>query len=705
MNSHSEMASKDDEIDENKVEYQKSIVVVLVGAPGTGSIKSTFCDHVMKSSLRSWVQVCQNSTAANGEGGAEALYLKKAIDALKGGKSVLIDTCNLELEQFSEFRKLGSPRVDVHVVVFNLTAWVSISQSLKCTDNEGQLKGGKPSAAVSQMLQMKELPKLNEGFSRITFCLNESDVREAINMYGDLGPLDTLPSGCFGQISVDSSTGPPTLVFPSISTAYFQFDPEIASDIIVEKVEEFLDKIGNGRLVLVDLTPGSSILNSVKVKATQRNIDSDKFFTFVGDITQLYTKGGLRCNVIANTTNCLLKPGGGGVNEAIFNAAGPALEIATKEVAAGIGYGSALTVPLPSTSPLYIREGVTHVIHVLGPNMNPLGPDCLNNDYDKGCQILREAYSSLFESFASIVRTIATEFSKEPSESQSIILSPHSDRKGKRGAVFESGRNKKLKGPKVVYSEPKIATGVQLVSESNDIRRSSQCGYTDATGIRIQSERDGICGGTTKVWEEWAHSLHHRAKDPVRYNQEVIEILDDVVVLYDLYPKARRHLLVVLRKDGLDRLADVRKEHLPLLKIAHAVGVKWAMKFIFDEPSLVFRLGYHSDPSMRQLHLHVISQDFDSARLKKHKHWNIFNTAFFRDSADVIEEIEKHGQANLYDDESLMSAELRCNRCKSAHRGLSRLKSHIRHCRAPFPSSLIQNGYLLVAPSGAARGT
>ncbi|XP_054806292.1 receptor-like protein 7 [Prosopis cineraria] len=39
-------------------------------------------------------------------------------------------------------------------------------------------------------------------------------------------------------------------------------------------------------------------------------------------------------------------------------------------------------------------------------------------------------------------------------------------------------------------------------------------------------------------------------------------------------------------------------------------------------------------PSMRQLHLHGISQDFDSKHLKNKKHWNSLNTDFFRDSVD-----------------------------------------------------------------------
>lgn len=42
-----------------------------------------------------------------------------------------------------------------------------------------------------------------------------------------------------------------------------------------------------------------------------------------------------------------------------------------------------------------------------------------------------------------------------------------------------------------------------------------------------------------------------------------------------------------------------------------------------------FKIGYHALPSMQQLHLHVISNDFDSPCLKTKKHWNSFCTDFF----------------------------------------------------------------------------
>ncbi|KAL2509968.1 transcription factor bHLH [Forsythia ovata] len=203
----------------------------------------------------------------------------------------------------------------------------------------------------------------------------------------------------------------------------------------------------------------------------------------------------------------------------------------------------------------------------------------------------------------------------------------------------------------------------------------------------------------TKAWGSWAKALYSIAMHPDKHKNVVIEILDDVVVLNDLYPKAQRHLLVLARGEGLNRLADVRREHLSLLKTMYAVGLKWTEKFLDENKSLAFRLGYHSVPSMRQLHLHVISQDFNSQHLKNKKHWNSFNSPFFRDSVDVIQEVSNHGKVVLKNEDNILSMELRCHRCRSAHPNIPLLRSHISSCQASFPAGLLQNGRLVFVPS------
>lgn len=280
-----------------------------------------------------------------------------------------------------------------------------------------------------------------------------------------------------------------------------------------------------------------------------------------------------------------LKPGGGGVNAAIFNAAGSILEVATKEQAKSLVPGSAVVVPLPSTSPLYSREGVTHVIHVLGPNMNPHRPNPLDGDYDKGCQILRKAYSALFEGFMSIVKSQA----RLPHDAEPKTHYSTGNQKSKRDDVHEHEITKKSRGLQ------------------NEVGRPG----------KVNTENDKPQVSTGKTWGSWAQALYHMAMHPERHKDDLLEISDDFVVLNDLYPKvcashhqiflyaqnyiiytflwqAEKHLLVLSRYDGLDGLADVRREHLQLLEAMHAVGLKWAKKFWDEDPSLEFRLGYHS---------------------------------------------------------------------------------------------------------------
>ena len=47
--------------------------------------------------------------------------------------------------------------------------------------------------------------------------------------------------------------------------------------------------------------------------------------------------------------------------------------------------GKAYPVELPSSNSLRRTQGVRYVIHVLGPNMNPNKPECLNDDFEKVC--------------------------------------------------------------------------------------------------------------------------------------------------------------------------------------------------------------------------------------------------------------------------------------------------------------------------------
>ncbi|XP_026722463.1 aprataxin isoform X1 [Athene cunicularia] len=171
----------------------------------------------------------------------------------------------------------------------------------------------------------------------------------------------------------------------------------------------------------------------------------------------------------------------------------------------------------------------------------------------------------------------------------------------------------------------------------------------------------------------WSQGLKSSMQDPK------MQVYKDekTVVIKDKYPKARYHWLI-LPWDPISSLKSVTRDHLELLEHMHAVGQKMIEQCPARE-SLEFRLGYHAIPSMSQLHLHVISQDFDSPALKTKKHWNSFTTDYFLNSEDVIEMVRSKGKVMVKDHASeLLKLPLRCHCCKQQLSTIPQLKEHLR---------------------------
>ncbi|PNI99324.1 APTX isoform 4 [Pan troglodytes] len=171
----------------------------------------------------------------------------------------------------------------------------------------------------------------------------------------------------------------------------------------------------------------------------------------------------------------------------------------------------------------------------------------------------------------------------------------------------------------------------------------------------------------------WSQGLKISMQDPKMqvYKDE------QVVVIKDKYPKARYHWLV-LPWTSISNLKAVTREHLELLKHMHTVGEKVIVDFA-GSSKLRFRLGYHAIPSMSHVHLHVISQDFDSPCLKNKKHWNSFNTEYFLESQAVIEMVQEAGRVTVRDGmPELLKLPLRCHECQQLLPSIPQLKEHLR---------------------------
>ncbi|KAM4749791.1 aprataxin-like [Anableps anableps] len=175
----------------------------------------------------------------------------------------------------------------------------------------------------------------------------------------------------------------------------------------------------------------------------------------------------------------------------------------------------------------------------------------------------------------------------------------------------------------------------------------------------------------------WSQGLKTSMQDP----QMQVYKDDKVVVITDKYPKARYHWLV-LPWQSIPSLKALHGEHCDLLKHMQQVADRMIQQCP-DSSTLQFRSGYHAIPSMSHIHLHVISQDFDSPCLKNKKHWNSFTTEYFIDSHDVIQMVETSGKVSVKEGSSeLLKLPLCCHVC---HKEIPTIPSLKEHLKSHFP--------------------
>lgn len=127
---------------------------------------------------------------------------------------------------------------------------------------------------------------------------------------------------------------------------------------------------------------------------------------------------------------------------------------------------------------------------------------------------------------------------------------------------------------------------------------------------------------------------------------------ENVVIIKDMFPKAVRHLLVIPRHPDVthqhpldvfnsnykdftgEESYKMIEEYVDRAKnlIADSLREKLGVKddaLVQELRNNFIKAGVHSIPSLNNLHIHVITQDFHSPRLKNRKHYNSFTTKFF----------------------------------------------------------------------------
>lgn len=144
----------------------------------------------------------------------------------------------------------------------------------------------------------------------------------------------------------------------------------------------------------------------------------------------------------------------------------------------------------------------------------------------------------------------------------------------------------------------------------------------------------------------WSNALQPYITNPAKYHPHTVIYYDEnVSIIHDSFPKSAFHLLCLPRDKRLTK-------QNPTIAVTDAVkdklqyAIDWCVQYIADQFNKKYdyvygqegtstnikdfiQIGVHSVPSMNNLHIHVITKDFNSVRLKNKKHYNSFNTPFF----------------------------------------------------------------------------
>lgn len=200
--------------------------------------------------------------------------------------------------------------------------------------------------------------------------------------------------------------------------------------------------------------------------------------------------------------------------------------------------------------------------------------------------------------------------------------------------------------------------------------------------------------------------------DPAAFPASVVIAHDDdFVVIHDKFPKATVHALILPRSPAVNLqhpfealadpvfLAKVKAQAVKTKALVAAELQRQLGKYSRQEASrqavlngeveaegdtlpegrdwaAEVRCGVHAVPSMSHVHIHVLSRDMHSGKLKHRKHYNSFNTPFLVDIEDFPLRGDDPRRNTRH--EGYMQWDLRCWRCgRNFGNKFAQLKEHL----------------------------
>lgn len=200
----------------------------------------------------------------------------------------------------------------------------------------------------------------------------------------------------------------------------------------------------------------------------------------------------------------------------------------------------------------------------------------------------------------------------------------------------------------------------------------------------------------------WKFALQPYVRSPDQFGaDEVVFFDDEVVIIRDKFAKSVCHLLVLPRdrtlssshpttaltyevKDRLERYIAKAQDYAFQYFTERFKPVKLEPYFTTKESFIdkelfidgFVQVGVHSVPSMANLHVHVMTKDLNSTRLKNKKHYNSFTTEFFVEWKSLP--LDQVPNVKTTENRWLKDHDLVCHYCeRNFTNKFSKLKQHL----------------------------
>lgn len=140
------------------------------------------------------------------------------------------------------------------------------------------------------------------------------------------------------------------------------------------------------------------------------------------------------------------------------------------------------------------------------------------------------------------------------------------------------------------------------------------------------------------------YALENYIKNPSFEKEARVYEDDKFVVIKDGFPKATIHYLILpkdLKISKQNPLTVFKDKELRedtsriIFQVKEKILRRLLDEFNIEEDEDFIQVGVHSVPSMNNLHVHLVTRDFNSERLKHKQHYNSFTTKFFVNFEDL----------------------------------------------------------------------